>query len=77
MKVVRKKEMPTVVFIVGENIKSIIKKKKLKLRHVSYDADLDEANLRKYMKGKQEMKISILVRIASALEVEISELFKN
>ena len=51
--------------------------KGLKLRHVAHDSDLDVENLRKYIKGKQEMKISTMIKIARALEVEIGELFEG
>jgi len=38
---------------------------------------LDVENLRKYIKGTQEMKISTLFRIANALNVKISDLTDN
>jgi len=38
---------------------------------------LDVENLRKYIKGIQEMKITTMLKIASALEVEPSELIKG
>ncbi len=44
---------------------------------MAYDAGLDVENLRKYIKGIQEMKISTMLKIASALEVEPSELIKG
>ena len=59
----------------GKRIKEIIALKKLKLRNVAHDADLDVENLRKYIKGTQEMKISTLIRIVRALDVNIEELF--
>jgi predicted transcriptional regulator len=77
MKLDRKKNMPSIVFDVGKRIKKIIIEKNLKLRHVAYDADLDVANLRKYIKGTQEMKISTLMRIVKALEVNVEDLLSN
>lgn len=74
---VRKKEIPTVVIQVGIKIKEIIEKKKLKQREVAHDAGLDVENLRKYMKGTQEMKISTLVRISDALNISASELLDD
>ncbi len=59
----------------GTRIKEIIVIKKLKLRNVAHDADLDVENLRKYIKGTQEMKISTLIRIVKALDVNIEDLF--
>lgn len=48
----------------------------MKQRDVAHDAGLDVENLRKYIKGKQEMKVSTMLRIAKALEVEVGDLFK-
>jgi transcriptional regulator with XRE-family HTH domain len=42
--------------------------------NVAHDANLDATNLRKYMRGVQEMKITTLIRIASALDVSTAEL---
>ena len=69
--------MPSIVFHVGNRIKNIIDEKSLKLRHVAYDADLDVENLRKYIKGKQEMKISTLLRIVKALNINVQDLFNE
>lgn len=77
MKRVRKNEIPVVVIQLGERIKTIIREKDLKQREVAYDAGLDVENLRKYIKGTQEMKISTLFRIANALNVKISDLTDN
>lgn len=73
----RKKEIPESVRIIGINIKTIIKEKNLKVRHVAHDSDLDIEALRRYMLGKQIMGIDKLVRISKALEVEVQELFKD
>lgn len=73
----RKTEIPESVKIVGSNIKEIIKEKKLKVRHVAHDSDLDIEALRRYMLGKQIMGIDKLIRIGKALNVEISELLKK
>jgi transcriptional regulator with XRE-family HTH domain len=34
-------------------------------------------NLRKYLKGRQEMKISTMLKILNALDISITELFEN
>lgn len=73
----RKTEVPESVKIVGNNIKEIIKEKNLKVRHVAHESDLDIEALRKYMQGKQVMGIDKLIRISKALNVEISELFRE
>ncbi|UUF16422.1 MULTISPECIES: helix-turn-helix domain-containing protein [Flavobacterium] len=73
----RKTEVPESVKIVGNNIKEIIKEKKLKVRHVAHDSDLDIEALRRYMLGKQIMGIDKLIRISKALNVEIADLFQK
>ncbi|NHM06552.1 helix-turn-helix transcriptional regulator [Flavobacterium sp. CYK-4] len=70
----RKNEMPEVVIRLGESIRTIIEEKNLKQRNVAYDAGMDVENLRKYIKGTQEMKVSTLLRIAEALKVPVNEL---
>ncbi len=75
MKSVRKKEMPLIVFQIGKTIKDVIIEKGYKLRNVAYDADLDVENLRKYIKGTQEMKISTLMRIVNALNIDVCDIF--
>lgn len=73
----RKTEVPESVKIVGNNIKEIIKEKKLKVRNIAHDSDLDIEALRRYMLGKQIMGIDKIIRISKALNVEISELFRK
>lgn len=72
---VRKTVIPKEVVKLGSRILQITKEKDLKIREVAHDADMDVENLRKYIKGKQEMKISTLIKIAKALDVKIEELF--
>lgn len=67
--------MPEEIIDLGKRIAEIIESKGLKTREVAHDADLDVENLRKYIKGKQEMKVSTMLKIAGALDVEIQELF--
>ena len=71
----RKNEISPIVKNVGERIKTIIEQKKLRQRDVAHDADLDVENLRKYIKGSQEMKISTMVKIVNALEINVEYLF--
>lgn len=77
MKRVRKNEAPQVVIQLGAKIKSIIKNKGLKQRDVAHDAGIDVENLRKYIKGVQEMRVSTVFRIAEALAVTASELLED
>lgn len=72
---VRKSELPPIVKELGKKILEVIRDKGLKPREVAHNADLDIENLRKYIKGTQEMKVGTLVKIASALNVTIQELF--
>lgn len=72
---IRKSEMPQEVINLGIRIQNLIKEKGLKQRDVAHDSGLDVENLRKYIKGKQEMKVSTMLRIAEALDVNVNELF--
>jgi transcriptional regulator with XRE-family HTH domain len=71
----RKSPINSEVISLGKKIEEVIKLKRLKTREVAHDADLDVENLRKYIKGKQEMKVSTMLKIAKALGVNVSELF--
>ncbi len=73
----RKKEVPLIAIQLGEKLQEIIKLKKLRQRDVAHDANLDVENLRKYLKGRQEMRISTLLRIVEALEISLEDLFNG
>jgi DNA-binding Xre family transcriptional regulator len=77
MSKMRKTDMPVAVIELGIRIKEIISDKKYKQKNVAHDAGLDVENLRKYIKGSQEMKFSTMLKIASALKIEPSELIKG
>ena len=77
MKRVRKSEIPKEVIEVGNRIKLIIADKNLVLKNVAHDAGLDVENLRKYIKGTQEMKITTMLKIASSLKIESKDLIKD
>ncbi len=72
---VRKSEMSQKIILLGKRIEEIIKEKGLKTREVAHDADMDVENLRKYIKGKQEMKVGTMLKIIEALKIEIKDLF--
>lgn len=72
-----KSEMPQEVIDLRIRLQVLIKEIGLKQRDVAHDSGLDVENFRKYIKGKQEMKISTMLRIVEALNVEIIELFKT
>lgn len=73
---VRKSPLTPDVISLGKQIEEIIKLKGLKTREVAHDADLDVENLRKYIKGKQEMKVSTMLKIAKSLGVSVADLFE-
>jgi transcriptional regulator with XRE-family HTH domain len=73
---VRKSPLTPDIINLGKQIEVIIKLKGLKTREVAHDADLDVENLRKYIKGKQEMKVSTMLKIAKSLGVSVADLFK-
>lgn len=64
------------ILLLGKRILEIIKEKNLKTREVAHDADMDVENLRKYIKGKQEMKVSTMLKITKSLKVKVSDLFE-
>ncbi len=72
---VRKSEMSQEILLLGSRIREIILEKGLKTREVAHDADMDVENLRKYINGKQEMKISTMLKITKSLNVTVNELF--
>ena len=72
---VRKSAMSQEILLLGKRIREIIKEKGLKTREVAHDADMDVENLRKYINGKQEMKISTMLKITKSLKVTVNELF--
>jgi transcriptional regulator with XRE-family HTH domain len=72
---VRKTEISQDILLLGKRIAEIIKDKGLKTREVAHDADMDVENLRKYIKGKQEMKITTMLKISKSLGVTVTDLF--
>ncbi len=72
-----KKDVSSSVVELGKKIKSVIVEKQLRVMDVAHDANLDPNNLRKYLRGSQEMKIGTLLRIAKALDISASELIED
>jgi len=72
----RKKEIPLFCVDFGKQIRELRKKNNLSIEEIAFKAGIDAQNLRKYELGKQEMKISMLKRIADAFGVSPSELIK-
>ena len=71
---VRKTEIKQEIILLGKRIEDIIREKGMKTREVAHDADLDVENLRKYIKGRQEMKVGTMLKIAKALGVSAGDL---
>lgn len=65
----RKQEANDLCIKVGRNIRKLRKEKKLTVSEVAYRSGVEPQNFRKYELGKQEMRISMLIRISEALEV--------
>ncbi|HUH25318.1 MAG TPA: helix-turn-helix transcriptional regulator [Flavobacterium sp.] len=74
---VNEKEASSCVVDLGKKIKSIIVERQLRVMDVAHDANLDPNNLRKYLRGTQEMRIGTLFRIAKALDISPSELIEG
>ncbi len=72
---VRKKAIPQEVIDLGLKIREIMNEKGFKTRDVAYESDMDVENFRKYLNGRQEMKVSTMLKIANALKVTVGELF--
>lgn len=70
----RKKEANELCVELGKHIRNTRKEKDLSVAEIAFKAGIDSQNLRKYELGKQEMKVSMLARVAEALDISISEL---
>lgn len=70
----RKSEISPEIKLLGKRIQQVIKDKNLKTREVAHDSDLDVENLRKYINGRQEMKITTMLKIVKTLGVTPNDL---
>lgn len=70
----RKKQIPEFCIELGKHIRKLRVDNDFSIEEIAYKANIDAQNLRKYELGKQEMKISMLKRIADAFEITTSEL---
>ncbi len=61
---------------IGQNITRLRKAKKITSKELGYQCDIEKSNLIPIEKGRINVTISTLVKIAKALEVEIKELLK-
>jgi len=70
----RKNDIPEFCIELGKHIRTLRKERKLSIEEIAFKAEIDAQNLRKYELGKQEMKISMLKRIADAFGITSGEL---
>lgn len=70
----RKRELPEFCIQLGKHIRKLRVENNLSIEEIAYKADIDAQNLRKYELGKQEMKVSMLKRIANAFGISTSKL---
>ena len=70
----RKKEIPAFCIALGRHLRALRTENEVSIEEIAFKAGIDAQNLRKYELGKQEMKISMLKRIADAFEMTTSEL---
>ena len=70
----RKKKIPDFCIQFGKHIRALRIKKGSSIEEIAFKAGVDAQNLRKYELGKQEMKISMMKRIADAFDITTSEL---
>ncbi len=69
-----KHKIPEYCIELGLRIREYRKSKNITIEEIAFKAGIDAQNLRKYELGKQEMRISMLKRIADAFDISVSEL---
>lgn len=74
---VRKKPLPQEVIDFGARVRELMIIKEMKITELAFKSDLETENLRKYLNGRQEPKISVAIRLAVALGVKPGELFEK
>ena len=62
---------------IASNIQRLIKKAKWTVEKLAVESDLDKSNLYNMMNGKINFTMRALVKIETALETDISELFRK
>lgn len=68
------KEIPEYCIQLGAHIRYLRQEDNKSIEEIAYKAGIDAQNLRKYELGKQEMRISMLKRIADAFGMTVSQL---
>lgn len=72
-----KESTEAVLARIGGNVKRLRTQKKLSLRELSYLCNLDNSKISKIESGQFNITIGTLLELASALEVNPSDLFKE
>lgn len=62
--------------LIGNNISKIRKQNKLTSKELGFRCDMEKSNLIAIEKGRVNVTVSTLVKIAQALEIELKELFE-
>jgi transcriptional regulator with XRE-family HTH domain len=65
------------LILIGKNIAKIRKQRGLTSKELGYQCDIEKSNLIPIEKGRINVTIGTLVKIAKALEVDIGELLKK
>lgn len=58
------------------NIHGLMVRKRWRAEHIHMNADVDKGNLSRFFNGHRDYNLRSLVRIAEALDVDVSELFR-
>mgnify|MGYP000560198744 CR=1 FL=1 len=70
----RKTPIPDIVIIFGKRIKELRIERKLSQMDVGAALNIDRENIRKYEKGIQEPKLSIVLKFAELFEITVDEM---
>ena len=70
----RKNPIPEEVITFGKRIKQLRLERKLSQMDVGAALDIDRENIRKYERGLQEPRLSIVIKFAKVFDVSFNEL---
>lgn len=61
----------------GSRIEKALESKKIKLVDIAFETNIESSNLRKYIKGTREMRITTVLKVAAALGVSAGDLLNG
>ena len=61
----------------GQKVKKLREERKISIEYLSNIANIDRTYISEIEKGKRNISIAIIEKLANALEVEVVELFDN